>query len=269
METGLWSRPRLNIPLTTVLFALLWLSGLAVSPSARGDEALVAVAANFVETARELAAVFSRDGGQGVRLSSGSTGALYAQITHGAPFDAFLAAGEREPTLLAQAGLAVPASRFTYAVGSLVVWSADAARIHGDCAALLKVGDFKRVAMANPAVAPYGAAARASLRSWGVWDAVMPKLLRAESVAQAFQFVATGNAELGFVARSQVLGLPEERAGSYCVVDSGAYPPLRQQAVLLRHGEANDTARGFLAFVRGDRGRAIIRAFGYQAGTKN
>ena len=168
-----------------------------------------------------------------------------------------------------QAGLAVPESRFTYAVGSLVVWSADTARVHGDCEALLRGGDFKRVAIANPAVAPYGAAARASLKSWGLWHEIMPSLLRAESVAQAFQFVATGNAELGFIARSQVLGLPKERAGSYCVVDTGAYPPMRQQSVLLRHGEVNDTARRFLAFLRGEQGRTIIRNFGYQAGTRN
>jgi len=201
-----------------------------------------------------------------VRISSGSTGALYAQITHGAPFDIFLAARAREPTQLAQAGLAVPDSRFTYAVGSLVVWSADAARIHGDCEALLKRGDYKRVALANPAVAPYGAAAKASLQRWGLWDALAGQLLRAESVGQAFQFVATDNADLGFVALSQVVTLPRERAGSYCVVDPALYPPLRQQAVLLRHGKGNDAARRFLEFLRGEQGLAIIRSFGYQAG---
>lgn len=267
METSLLAWRKLNSPAVTGILAVLWLSGLAASQPAWCDEALVAVAANFVEPARELAAAFARDGGRRVRLSSGSTGALYAQITHGAPFDVFLAAGGREPEQLAESGLALAETRFTYAIGSLVVWSADAARIQGDCAALLQGGDFKRVAMANPGVAPYGAAARAALQSWGLWEAVMPKLLRAESVGQAFQFAATGNAELGFVARSQVLGLPKDRAGSYCVVDPAGYPPLRQQAVLLRHGEANAAARQFLRFLRGKRGLAIIRNFGYQAGT--
>lgn len=234
------------------------LAGLSSSPAVFAEQALVAVAANFAEPARALAAAFARASGHSVRFSSGSTGALYAQITHGAPFDVFLAAGEREA-----ARLAVANSRFTYAIGSLVVWSADPKRIHGDCAALVKGGEYRRVAIANPAVAPYGAAARATLQRWGMWEGVMPKLLRAESVGQAFQFAATGNAELGFVARSQVLGLPGNRAGSYCVVDGALYPPLRQQAVLLRHGEDNAAARGFLRFLRGARGLAIIRESGY------
>jgi len=261
-------RPGHSVSVMTAVPALLWLN-LLVPHTAGADAALAAVAANFVDTARELAAAFARDSGQSVSLSSGSTGALYAQITHGAPFDIFLAARAREPAALVQAGLAVPDTRFTYAVGSLVVWSADATRIHGDCGAVIQRGDFKRVAIANPVVAPYGAAARASLQSWGVWRAIMPKLLRAESVGQAFQFVATGNAQLGFVAHSQVLAMPKDRAGSYCIVDTDRYPPLRQQAVLLRHGVDNDTARRFLAFMRGSEGLAIIRKFGYQAGAAN
>jgi molybdate transport system substrate-binding protein len=268
MAAGLAMRSKLSVSLMTAILALLWFN-LLIPQTVWADEALVAVAANFVETARELAAAFARDSGQSVSLSSGSTGALYAQITHGAPFDIFLAARAREPAALVQAGLAVPDTRFTYAIGSLVVWSADATRIHGDCETLLQRGDFKRVAIANPVVAPYGAAARASLQSWGVWQDIMPKLLRAESVGQAFQFVATGNAELGFVARSQVLAMPKDRAGSYCVVDTDRYPPLRQQAVLLRHGEDNEAARRFMAFMRGPRGLAIIRKFGYRAGAVN
>ena len=248
-------------------FGILWLAvflaGLSLSPAAVADQALVAVAANFVEPARALAAAFSRESGHNVQFSSGSTGALYAQIIHGAPFDAFLAAGEREPTRLMAEGLAAANTRFTYAIGSLVVWSADPARIRGDCAMAVKGGAYRRVAIANPNVAPYGAAARATLQSWGLWEDIMPKLLRAESVGQAFQFAATGNAELGFVARSQVLGLPKDRAGSYCVVDDALYPPLRQQAVLLRHGEDNAAARGFLRFLRGARGLDIIRESGY------
>lgn len=246
---------------------LLWLLGSFSSQGAWSKEALVAVAANFIEPARELAKAFSHDG-QTVRLSSGSTGAIYAQIIHGAPFDVFLAADERSPELLANTGLAVPDSRFTYAIGSLVVWSADAKRVHGDCAHIFKLGDFRRVAIANPGLAPYGAAAKAALQKWNEWEAIAPKLLSAESVAQAFQFVATGNAELGFVARSQVLELPKQRAGSYCVVNTADYSPIRQQAVLLRHGEGNETARQFLEFLRSNQGVAIIRNVGYQAGLK-
>jgi molybdate transport system substrate-binding protein len=247
--------------------ALLWLIGLFTLHSACCEEALVAVASNFIEPARELAKAFSHDG-QTVRLSSGSTGALYAQVIHGAPFDVFLAADERSPTLLSKKGFAVPDSRFTYAIGSLVVWSADAKRIHGDCARIIKLGDFRHVAVANPGLAPYGAAAKAALQKWNEWEVVMPRLLSAESVSQAFQFVATGNAELGFVARSQALELPRQRAGSYCMVNTEDYPPILQQAVLLRHGEVNDTARQFLNFLRSNQGIATIRNFGYQAGLK-
>lgn len=253
-------------PLMIGITALCF-SNLLAPHSVRCEEALVAVATNFVEPARELAAAFSHDGDKTIHLSSGSTGSLYAQITHGAPFDVFLAAREREPVELIESGLAVAKTRFTYAIGSLVVWSADARRIRGDCGELLKSGDFKHVAIANPTIAPYGAAAKASLQSWGLWDAIMPKLLYAENVGQSFQFVATRNAELGFVARSQIVALPKARAGSYCVVDTARYPALRQQAVLLRHGADNATAQRFLEFLRDQQGLAIIREFGYRAGT--
>jgi molybdate transport system substrate-binding protein len=237
---------------------------MAFLPSfAAAAEAYAAVAANFAEPARELAAAYARTSGNAVRISSGSTGALYAQISHGAPFDLFLAADEKTPVRLVKEGLAAADSRFTYAVGSLVVWSADPNRIRSGCEALLKGGGYRRVAIANPAVAPYGAAARAVLRAWGLWDALAPKLLRAESVGQAFQFIATGNAELGFVAGSQVLSLEKGEAGSSCAVDPEFYPPLRQQAVLLMHGEGNAAAAGFLKYLRGDDARAIIGRFGY------
>ena len=235
---------------------------------AMAEEALVAVAANFVEPARVLAAAFSKDSGHTVRFSSGSTGALYAQITHGAPFDAFLAADDREPVRLEAAGEASPESRFTYAVGSLVLWSADPARVQNDCAVVMKSGAYRRVAIANPEVAPYGAAAKAALKKWELWDRIAPELLRAENVGQVFQFVSTGNADLGFLAQAQIIGLPKERAGSYCVVDPALFPPIRQQAVLLRHGETNVAARQFLRFLRGAKGVTIIRDFGYDVGNE-
>ncbi len=244
--------------------AALLVAGMAASPGLLAAEALVAVASNFVEPARALAAAYARASGHSVRFSSGSTGALYAQISHGAPFDAFLAAGDREPAQLATAGLALAESRFIYAVGVLVVWSADPARIHGDCATLLRGGGYRRVAIANPDIAPYGTAARASLQAWGLWEGLTPRLLRAENVAQVFQYAATGNADLGFVAYAQIVGLPKDRAGSYCAVDPAVYPAIRQQAVLLRRGENNDAARQFLQFMRGAEGSAIIRGFGYR-----
>ena len=267
MKLSLSCRHIGNRSVVNGLGILIWLLGSFSSHGAWCQEALVAVAANFIEPARELAKAFSHDG-QTVRLSAGSTGALYAQIIHGAPFDVFLAADERSPILLSKKEFAVPKTRFTYAIGTLVVWSSDVKRVHGDCAHIFKLGDYRHVAIANPSLAPYGAAAKAALQKWNEWEAVMPKLLSAESVSQAFQFVATGNAELGFVARSQVLELPKQRAGSYCVVNAADYPTIRQQAVLLRHGEANDTARRFLEFLRSNQAIATIRNFGYQAGLK-
>lgn len=237
----------------------LWL----VAQPLAAAETLVAVASNFIEPARILAAAFQRETGQALRMSSASSGSLYAQIIHGAPFDILLAASEREPQQLAANGLAVAETRFTYAVGGLVVWSADPLRMRGECEALLQAGQYRRVAIANPALAPYGAAAESALRKWGMWEKLQPELLRAENVAQAFQFAVTGNADLAFVARAQVLRLPKTAAGSYCVVGAEAYPPLRQQAVLLRHGEDSTAARAFLDFLRGPVALAIIREQGY------
>lgn len=242
---------------------------MAVVPSLTpAAEAYAAVAANFIEPARVLAAAYANGSGNVVHLSSGSTGALYAQISHGAPFDLLLAADEHTAARLVEEGLAAADSRFTYAVGSLVLWSADPARIRGACEAALREGHYRRLAIANPAVAPYGAAAQAVLQAWGLWQTVAPALLRAESVAQAFQFIATGNAELGFVARSQLVGLPQDGRGSFCIVDAAAYPPLRQQAVLLKRGEGNVAAEGFLDYLRSDEARVIIHRFGYAATEK-
>jgi len=240
------------------LFLALFLPSLCLAA-----DVYAAVAANFLEPARVLAVAFQHRSGHVVHLSSGSTAGLYAQISHGAPFDVLLAADERTPAWLVEEGWAREGSRFTYAVGTLVMWSADAARIRGACQAVLRAADYRHVAIANPAVAPYGAAAKGALQSWGLWASVEPRLLRGESVAQAFQFVATGNAELGFVAGSQVVRLPKGQAGSLCIVDRAAYPPLRQQAVLLKHGEGNAAARAFLAYLRSGNARMVIAGFGY------
>ncbi len=229
-------------------------------------EALVAVAGNFMAPARELVALFERSSGESVKLSSGSTGSLYAQILHGAPYDVFLAASEREPAQLVAEGEAVSESRYIYALGRLVVWSADPQRVRADCAAVLRALDYRRLAIANPELAPYGAAALAVFESLGIRDQVRPRLLRGENVVQAFQFVATRNAELGVVAQAQVARLPRKRAGSACVVDPAYYPPIRQQAVLLRRASDNATARAFMTFLRGDAARALISRYGYGVG---
>ncbi len=225
-------------------------------------EALLAVASNFNSAARELAADFAAGGGHRLRISSASTGVLYAQISNGAPFDVFLAANDSEPARLAKEGRAV-AAPFTYAVGRLVVWSADAELIRGDCAEVLARLEVPHVSLANPRLAPYGAAALAVLKRLGLQERYAPRLVMGENVAQAFQYIATGNAAFGFVARAQLVGLSAERTGSYCEVDPALHPPLLQQAVLLKHGAGNPAAEGFVKYLRGPRAAEIIRRAGY------
>lgn len=244
-------------PLLCVL--LLW-----AAASAAG-EATVAVAANFLEPLRHLAAAFADDTGHVLRLSSGSTGQLYAQIVHGAPYDVFLAADRARPEKLERAGRAVAGSRFTYAVGTLVLWSPDAARIGADPRAALTAPRLRHLAIANPELAPYGAAARETLRAMGLWDLLSDRLVTGQNVAQAFQYVATGNAELGFVAFSQVLSPRNAQAGSRWKVPARLHAPIRQDAVLLLPGRANPAARALLEYLRSPAARNIMRRFGYAA----
>ena len=227
-----------------------------------GAEAVVAVASNFMETARVLAERYHAKSGHRLRISSGSTGTFYAQIRNGAPFDAFLAANDTEPARLSAEGGGVGAP-FTYALGRLVLWSSDARRIDDDCATILKRDDYRRLAIANPRLAPYGTAAIAVLDRLGLRERVKSRLVTGENVAQTFQFVATGNAELGFVARAQTLELPSERKGSLCAIDPGLYPPIRQQAILLKHGAGNAAAEGFLKYLREPEAADIMKRAGY------
>ncbi len=232
------------------------------APIGGAEEALLAVASNFTGTARELVADFAADGGHRLQISSGSTGVLYAQVGNGAPFDIFLAANDSEPARLVKEGRAVAPS-FTYAIGRLVVWSADAELIRGDCAEVLARLDARHVSLANPRLAPYGAAAMAALTRLGLRERYAPRLVMGENVAQAFQYIATGNAAFGFVARAQLVGLPAARAGSYCEVDPALHPPILQQAVLLKRGVGKPAAEGFVKYLRGPRAATIIRRAGY------
>lgn len=227
-----------------------------------GAEAVIAVASNFVETARALAERYAAQSGHRVRISNASTGVLYAQIRHGAPFDVLLAANDTEPARLAAEGYGA-AAPFTYALGRLVLWSADAHRIDDDCATVLRRLDYRRIALANPRVAPYGAAAVAVLDRLQLRAHTQARWVTGENVAQTLQFIATGNVELGFVARAQVITLPRARAGSYCDVDAQLYPPIRQQALLLKRGAGNAAALGYVGYLRSAEGAALIRDAGY------
>lgn len=217
-----------------------------------------AVAANFTATMKKIALHYERDTGNKVLLSFGSTGSLYAQIRNGAPFDVFLAADRRRPKLLEAAGMTVPGSRFSYAIGRLVLWSPDAGVVDAK-GVVLSHGHFARLAIANPRTAPYGAAARQVLRQLKLWATLQPRIVRGENIAQAYQFVATGNAQLGFVALSQTIG----RGGSRWDIPQALYSPIRQQAVLLKRGADNPAARALMAYLKAKPAEAIIHAYGY------
>jgi molybdate transport system substrate-binding protein len=227
------------------------------APSIAGEVLTVAVASNFRPTAARIASRFQEETGHATRLSSGSTGKLYAQIVNGAPFDVFLAADAERPALLEQAGLTVGGSRFTYAIGRLVLFSTTAK----DCVAALRNPDAGYVAIANPAIAPYGKAARQYLAKSGLWDQLAPRLVLGENVAQVWQFAATGNAVVALVARAQLRAARSEPACSHEVA-AGNHDPLEQQAVLLAgHKKA---AGAFLDFLHSAAARGIIERDGYQ-----
>lgn len=243
--------------------AFLLASALSGVGAARAAEALVAVASNFAEPAESLESIFERDSTHELTLASGATGKLYAQIAQGAPFDLLLAADEVRPARLEAEGLAVEGARFTYALGRLALWSPDPDRIGSDGIAALRAGEFAHLAIANPELAPYGRAAAQALAHFGLWEALAPKIVRGENIGQTFAMVATGNAELGLVAKSYVMSPRNRHRGSYWEVPDAAHAPIRQQAVLLRKGENNPAARDFLAFLRSQTAREVILSFGY------
>lgn len=237
------------------------LAGLAFATAALAGETRVAVAANFAEPARLIAARFKARTGHTAVLSFGSSGQFYAQIANGAPFDIFLSADRERPEKAEAEGLAVPGSRFTYALGRLVLFSRTPGLVDKGGAAL-RIGRFQKLAIADPQVAPYGAAAVETLRALGLYEAVRPKLVRGSSITQAYQFVDTGAAELGFVARSQIVGVT---GGSRWVVPATSHSRIDQQAVLLKSGAGNVAARAYITFLKGSEAQAIIRRYGYES----
>ena len=233
------------------------------SHAALADEVQVAVAANFTAPAKLIAAAFEQDSGHKALLAFGATGKFYAQIRNGAPFEVLLAADDETPARLEKEGAAVAGSRFTYATGRLVLWSARPGFVD-DKGAVLKQGHFKHLAIANPKLAPYGAAAVEVLTALKLLDAVQAKFVQGENIAQTQQFVATGNAELGFVALSQVMKDGKLGDGSSWIVPSTLHQPIRQDAVLLDKGRGKPAAEAWLKYLKGDKARAIIRGFGYE-----
>lgn len=225
-------------------------------------ETRVAVAANFAEPAREIAARFEATTGHKAVLSFGSSGQFFAQIANGAPFDVFLSADAERPIKAEADGLSVRGSRFTYATGRLVLWSRAPGLVDGG-GAILARGGFDKLAIADPKTAPYGLAAVETLRRLGLSERLSPRLVTGTSITQAYQFTDTGAAELGFVALSQVSG---HNRGSRWIVPATHHSPIDQQAVLLKRGAENAAARAFMVFLKGPEAKAIIRRYGYEVG---
>ncbi len=235
------------------------LVGLTAATSLAAAEIRIAVASNFADVMGELAKRFEQRNEHNVTLVLGSTGKHYAQITHGAPFHAFFAADARRPRLLEEAGIAITGSRFTYAIGKLVLWSTRPGYVD-PAGKVLAHGNFRFLALANPKLAPYGVAAREVLAGRNLWEPLQGRLVRGENIGQTFQFVRTGNAELGFVAWSQVQQPGRPGEGSWWAIPQDLYTPIEQQAILLKN---TVPARDFLTFVRGEEAREIIRVHGY------
>jgi len=230
--------------------------------SAQAAEVSVAVAANFTATMHKLAAQFEQHTGHKARLAFGSTGRLYAQIRHGAPFDVLLAADAETPARLEREGLGVAGSRSTYAIGRLVLWSAQPGLVDPQ-GQVLKTAAFDKIAVADPKLAPYGAAAMQAMTRLGVLNTLRPKFVLGESIGQAYQFVASGNAALGFVALSQVYAEGRLTQGSAWPVPAELHAPIRQDALLLRRGQGNPAATALLQYLQSEPARALMRAHGY------
>ncbi|WP_431096906.1 molybdate ABC transporter substrate-binding protein [Polaromonas aquatica] len=245
---------------------LRWLSSLCallLLAPVQADEVQVAVAANFTAPMKLIAADFEKDTGHKAVLTFGATGRFYAQITHGAPFDVLLAADDDIPAKLEKEGAAVNDSRFTYATGRLVLWSAQPGVVDAQ-GEVLRKGNFRKIAIAAPKLAPYGAAAVETMNKLGLQAVLEPKVVQGESIGQAFSFVSTGNAELGFVALSQVYEGGKIKSGSAWIVPAKLHDPIRQDAVLLAKARDSKAALQLMAFLKAEKTKAVIRSFGYQ-----
>ncbi len=229
---------------------------------ANADEVTVAVAANFAGPLAKIGEGFTAATGHTLRVSSGATGKFYSQIVSGAPFEVLIAADDETPRRLIAEGYGLAGSQFTYAIGKLVLWSAQP-RYVDDQGAVLASGTYAHLAIANPKLAPYGRAGAEVLKARGLSETVAPKLVTAESIAQAYQFVATGNAELGFVALSQVAVPGKPVTGSYWLVPPSLHGEIRQDAVLLKTGESNPAAAALLGYLKSPATRTLIQSYGY------
>ena len=227
------------------------------------DQAQIAVAANFAAPVKRIAADFEQASSHHISISLGGTGGFYAQIRNGAPFDALLAADTATPAKLEAEKRAVPGTRFTYAIGQLALWSATPGYVDPQ-GAILKNGAFRHLAVADPKTAPYGLAARQTLERLGLNAELADRRVTSPNIGQTHQFVASGNAELGFVAQSQIWFDGKITSGSAWIIPAELHDPIRQDAVLLRHGQDNAAARAFLAYLQSPQARNVIASYGYR-----
>ncbi|WP_158893651.1 MULTISPECIES: molybdate ABC transporter substrate-binding protein [unclassified Pseudomonas] len=242
---------------------LLSLLTAALAAPALADEVQVAVAANFSAPLKAIGEQFARDTGHQLVISSGATGQLYTQIRNGAPFAVFLSADDSTPAKLESESAAVKGSRFTYAIGTLALWSPKTGYVDGE-GAVLKQNAFSHLAVANPKTAPYGLAASQVLAKLGLTEAVATKRVEGQNITQTYQFVATGNAELGFVALSQIYQDGKIKEGSAWIVPAELYAPIRQDAVLLDKGQDQPAAKALLTYLKGPQAATVLKAYGYR-----
>ncbi len=240
------------------VWVIAWI--LALPQVGWSGEVHVAVASNFLSPLKEIAARYEQDTGNRLILISGSTGKLYAQARHGAPFDVLLAADSKRPALLEREGVGIIGTRFTYAVGALVLWGLESGRVQESLARMSK----GKLAIANPKTAPYGRAAQQTLKNLGLWKKLQLFLVQGENIAQTLQFVATGNATLGFVAKSQMKDPRFKFKGSRWEVPVDMHEPILQQAILLKPGLANSSAKQFLKYLDGTVAKKIMRSYGFR-----
>ena len=245
------------LPLTAIFVTLM------NAPFAKAETVMVAVAGNFTGPMKAIVNEFEKDTGHKTQLSFASSGKFFAQIINGAPFQVFLSADSKKPEQLEQDGMTVPNTRFTYALGTLVLWSATPYFVDAQ-AEVLQHNAFKHLAIANPKLAPYATAAQETMQKLGVWSKLQSKLVQGENIAQTYQFVTTGNAELGFVALSQVMAEGKISKGSAWIVPANLHNPIRQDAVLLAKGKDNIAATSLMRYLKSDKAAVIIKSYGYQ-----
>jgi len=236
---------------------------LMMAQVAQAGEVRVAVAANFTAPMQEIAPLFEQASGHRVSVSFGSTGKFYAQIKQGAPYDVLVSADSKTPQKLDGDGLTVNGSRFVYALGKLVLWSAQPGLVD-DKGAVLRTGDYNKLAIGDPKLAVYGTAAQETMEKLGLWKQVQGKLVRGENITQTYQFAASGNAQLGFIALSQITKGGKVSEGSWWIVPSHYYNPIEQSAVMLSNAKDAAAAQAFVAFLKGPQAAAVIRSYGYE-----